>query len=98
MFELLTFKVTIKNADKNPIFNPEFWDEGIIVKPFRERNTHHPNTRNNNTGHIPQWNKWNRWQLNLDKPFESRWGPPIPDHLKYDNNQPNDPLRMSQHS
>ena len=32
-----SFKLTIKNTDKHQIFNPEMWEENIIIKPFRDR-------------------------------------------------------------
>ena len=32
-----SFKLTICSTDKNKIFNPEMWDENIVIKPFRER-------------------------------------------------------------
>ena len=70
-----SFKVTVNSADKNDVFNPEFWDEGIIVKPFRESNTRAKNVNQRREQPRDQRNQkmpyWRRWTLN--KPFTSRW-------------------------
>ena len=35
-----SYKVTVKSVDKQQIFNPEVWDNNIIVKPFRQKRPH----------------------------------------------------------
>ena len=50
-----SFKLTIRSSDKDKIFNPEMWEENIIIKPFRERR--HPDNEQNET---------NRRDRNLD--------------------------------
>ena len=34
-----SFKVTVPKRNKDVMFDPSNWDESIILKPFRERNT-----------------------------------------------------------
>ena len=48
-----SFKLTINSTDKMKIFDPEKWEENIIIKPFRERkapqNNGYPNTETFNS-------------------------------------------------
>ena len=81
-----SFKVTIKNTDKPTFFSPEYWDEGIIIKPFRERKTHPPTVSNSRTNANHQVPYWQRWSANRDRPFTSRWDQPN-QRLTYDTNQ-----------
>ena len=66
-----SFKVTVNNADKNTIFNPESWDENIILKPFKEKEIR--NNQNNYRNRSRETYNRGVYQNWKDKPFSSRW-------------------------
>ena len=65
-----SFKLTIKNTDKHQIFNPEMWEENIIIKPFRDRKFYVRdgptyNSRNSNEEHFyPNIHPYNENEMN----------------------------------
>ena len=65
-----SFKVVVNCADKNVIFNPESWDENIILKPFKEKENRASNYSNNRSEGRYNRGVYQNWK---NKPFQSRW-------------------------
>ena len=72
-----SYKVTVKSVDKQQVFNPEVWDNNIIVKPFRQKRSYYPQFPIN--GFRPQnqmfkssWNNEDNFN-HENHTFYSRW-------------------------
>ena len=70
-----SFKVTIKKSDKEKVFNPEVWDNNIIIKPFRQKRLYssqseYQNLYNQNRFFNPNSNDNNQYK---NRVFQSRW-------------------------